>query len=233
MSNAKARWCVYRNYIRFGQTIIDRISIAAGLKSRYSFDFDGIEILNEMLSEKKGGLLISAHIGNFGIAEHFLKEIDSNAAISLLTADMEHAAIKDYLDKVASKSNMNFILVKDDMSHIFEIHKVLSANGIICMTGDRYLKGAKHLTEELLGEKADFPAGPFLLGSRLNVPVCFVYVMKESKTQYHFYARHAISRERDPSALLKEYTKSLEWMIEKYPLQWFNYFDFWAEHRQP
>ena len=44
---------------------------------------------------------------------------------------------------------------------------------------------------------------------------------------YHLYARRSKAKHRDAQGLLKEYTESLTWMLKKYPLQWFNYFDFW------
>jgi predicted LPLAT superfamily acyltransferase len=85
--------------------------------------------------------------------------------------------------------------------------------------------------EKLLGKEARFPAGPFLLASRLNVPVVFVYVMKEKAKHYHLYARKARASYKDAQGLLKEYTESVEWMLEYYPLQWFNYFNFWNVKR--
>ena len=89
------------------------------------------------------------------------------------------------------------------------------------------MKDSKVMTESLLGKEANFPAGPFLLASRLNVPVLFVYVMKETNKHYHLYARQAEVKNRDARGLLKEYTESVESMLKKYPYQWFNYFDFW------
>ena len=113
------------------------------------------------------------------------------------------------------------------MFDIFEINNALSNNELICFTGDRYFEGTKSMTESLLGEEANFPAGPFLIASRLKVPVVFVYVMKEPKLHYHLYARVAEVKQRDEKGLLKAYTQSVEAMLGKYPLQWFNYFMFW------
>jgi predicted LPLAT superfamily acyltransferase len=55
----------------------------------------------------------------------------------------------------------------------------LANNELVCFTGDRYFEGTKSLSEKILGEEAHFPVGPFLIASRLKVPVVFVYVMKE------------------------------------------------------
>lgn len=223
----KSKWMVFRSYYTFGQTLIDKISISAGLREKFTYEFDGVEILKKLLAEQKGGVLISAHIGNFEIAEHFFGEIDLDFKINLITTDLEHTAIKNYLETIAKKPAVKFIIVRDDMSHIFDINTALSRNELVCFTGDRYFEGVKCLSQNLLGETARFPAGPFLIASRLKVPVVFVYVMKEANLHYHLYAREAEVKHRDEQALLRAYTESVEAMLEKYPLQWFNYFDFW------
>jgi predicted LPLAT superfamily acyltransferase len=223
----KSIFGIYRSYYTFGKTIIDKAAISSGLKSRFTYECDGVENIIELLDKKQGGIMISAHVGNFEIAEFFFEEIDTRSQISLVTTDAEHRNIKEYMEKVTMRSNIRFILVKEDLSHIFEINNALSNGELVCFTGDRYIKDSKVLTESLMGKEANFPAGPFLLASRLNVPVLFVYVMKETNTHYHLYARQAQVKKRDAQGLLKKYTESVEWMLKKYPLQWFNYFDFW------
>lgn len=223
----KAKRMVYKSYFTFGKTIIDKVSISSGMRGSFTYEFDGVDLLLKLLAEKKGGVLISAHIGNFEIAEHFFGEIDLDFQINLVTTDLEHSAIKDYLESISKKSKIKFIIIKEDLSHIFEINAALARNELVCFTGDRYFEGVKSLSGDLLGESAKFPAGPFLIASRLKVPVVFVYVMKEPKLHYHLYAREAQVTHRDEKGLLKEYISSVESMLKKYPLQWFNYFDFW------
>lgn len=224
----KAKKMVFKSYFTFGQTLIDKTAISAGLKNRFTYEFDGIEILKQLLAEKKGGVLISAHMGNFEVAEHFFAEIDLDCQINLVTTDQEHSVIKAYLESISEvKSTIKFIIVKEDLSHIYDINNALAQNELICFTGDRYFEGVKSLTAPLLGKEANFPAGPFLIASRLRVPVVFVYVMKEPNLHYHLYAREANTKHRDERALLDAYIESVESMINKYPLQWFNYFDFW------
>jgi predicted LPLAT superfamily acyltransferase len=225
----KSKKMVFKSYYTFGQTIIDKVSISAGMRNKFTYEFDGIDILKNLLAEKKGGVLISAHIGNFEIAEHFLGDIDLDFQINLVTTDLEHSAIKNYLESVTQKPTVKFIIIKDDLAHIFEINAALTNNELVCFTGDRYFEGTKSLSEEILGKEANFPAGPFLIASRLRVPVVFVYVMKEPNLHYHLYAREATVKHRDEKALLKEYVKSVESILQKYPLQWFNYFNFWND----
>lgn len=226
-SIVKSVMMMYMSYFRFGQVLIDKTAISLGLRNRFTYEFDGIEILKQLLEEKKGAILISAHVGNFEVAEYFFADIDFECQINLVTTDREHSFIKEYFESISIKTNLNFIIVKDDMSHIFEINNCLSNNEIICFTGDRYFPGTKVLTEEFLGEQAVFPAGPFSIASRMKVSVAYVYVMKEANLHYHLYTRRAEVKHRDAQHLLKSYCDSVTQIVKKYPLQWFNYYDFW------
>jgi len=224
---------VYKSYYVFGQVLIDKIAISAGMRDKFTYDFDGISVLKQLLSEKKGGILISAHVGNFEIAEKFFADIDFNCEINIVTTDQEHSVIKSYLESISAKSNIKFILVKDDMSHIFDINNALSKNKLICFTGDRYFEGSKTLNANLLGQEALFPAGPFVIASRLKVPVAFVYVMKEPNLHYHLYTRRSADfKHRDAQAVLDNYTQSVSEILKEYPYQWFNYFDFWKHFKE-
>lgn len=219
---------VYQSYFIFGQTIIDKIAINAGLRDQYTYEFDGIDNLQEILAEHKGGILISAHVGNFEISEHFFADLDFSFNINQVTVDQEVSVIKEYLESFAQKSTIRYIYIKDDMSHVFDINAALSNNELICFTGDRYFEGSKVMKAPLLGEEAIFPAGPYLLASKLGVPVIFVYVMKEKNLHYHLYARKAEGlKHRDAQSVLDSYVLSLEGIMKKYPLQWFNFFNFW------
>lgn len=226
-SRGKSFYSVYKSYFIFGQTLIDRILISSGKRDRFTYEFDGIENIIQVLEEGNGGILISAHLGNFEISEYFFEDIGADMVTNIVTTDKERQNIKEYLEELSLKSDLKYILIKDDMSHIYEFNEALSKNEIICITGDRYVDGSKYLETEFLGKKAKFPAGPFLLGSRLKVPVLFVYVMKDSATHYHLYARKANVEHRKEKALLENYVESITHFVKKYPYQWFNYFDFW------
>lgn len=223
---------IYRSYNVFGQTLLDRVAISSGMKDKYTYEFDGIDLIKDTLKQGRGGVLISAHIGNFEISEYLFDQFEKDMQVNVVTTDLEREIIRDYLKKLSIKSSARYILIKDDMSHIFEFHRALSENEFICITGDRYFKGGKFLSKEFLGEEANFPAGPFVIGSKLRAPVLFVYVMKERNFHYHLYARQAKLDLQNEKILLESYVESISHMVKKYPHQWFNYFDFWDKEEE-
>ena len=226
----KSVYKVYQNYNLLGQSIIDKVVVMAGIKNKLTFEMDGINNLHQIAAQKKGGLLLTAHIGNWEAASHLLTEIDSR--INIVTFDGEDSGIKQYLESITGKSRINFIYIKEDMSHIFEISEAFLENELVCMPADRFLEGAKTVAVNFLGEKANFPQGPFLLACKFKVPVTFVYGMKESTWHYHFFSSKIkdysdLEMEEASRHILQDFVDYMESKVKKYPEQWYNYYNFW------
>ncbi|MCU0386261.1 MAG: lipid A biosynthesis acyltransferase [Flavihumibacter sp.] len=229
-SRGKATRAIYRTYYLFGQTLIDKVAVMAGLNTPFTYDFDGEEWLHQMVKDGKGGLLLSAHMGNWEIAGHLLKRL--KAPINVVMYDGEQEQIKAYLEKVTGGRNMKLIIIREDLGHIFAINEALQRNELVCMHADRFLEGNKTISTQFLGKTANFPAGPFLLAASLQVPVSFVYAFKESNRHYHFFAsepvlyREGAKQERIMKAL-QDFVMETEKKVSLYPSQWFNFYDFW------
>jgi predicted LPLAT superfamily acyltransferase len=224
---------IYRNYYIFGQTLLDKIVVMAGIDNKFTYDFDGEENLRHIVNGGRGGILLSAHVGNWEAAGHLLRRLDTR--INVVMYDGEHQQIKDYLQHVTGGRNLNVILIKPDMSHVYAMGEALQKNELICLHADRFLEGNKTVVKNFLGEEAHFPQGPFLLSSSFKVPVSVVFAFKESRTHYHFYGSSLLERSRDESKtdfmdrLLSNFTQELEQKVKIYPEQWFNYFNFWGK----
>ena len=220
----------YQNYILLGQALIDKVVIMSGIPNKFSFNFDGVEHLHEIVAQKKGGLLLSAHIGNWDIAGHMLPQI--NTAINIVVFDGEDKGIKEYMASVTGKSPVNFIVIQNDMSHIFKISAALANNELVCMHADRFVEGNKTVTVNFLGAEAKFPAGPFMLASRFKVPVSFVFAIKEGTFHYHFFATEIkdyslMDKNAAPQQMLQDFVLYMENKVKTYPKQWYNYYNFW------
>ena len=225
----RARWGVYRNYYIFGQTLIDKVVVMAGLKVPYTIFFDGEHHFSDMIAGGKGGMLISAHIGNWELAGYFFKRLPIK--LNILMYEGEHEQIKQYLAGVMQERNLNVIVIKDDFSHIYEISNALRNNELVAIHADRFVAGSKTIKGMFLGSEANFAMGPFVLAATFKVPVSYVFSVKESATHYHLYAS-APKEYRDNKKIaipqaLADYIKELETKVRQYPDQWFNYYEFW------
>jgi predicted LPLAT superfamily acyltransferase len=222
---------IYKNYHLLGQTIIDKIVVMADISTNITIDFTDHPQLEALVAGGKGGLLISAHIGNWEIAGHMLKRL--NTRINVVMYDAEHQKIKEYLKEVTGGRNMNVIVIKDDISHIYEISEALKNNELVCIHADRFVEGNKTLQHTFLGKTAHFPAGPFALATTFKTPICFVFAAKISNTRYFFHGSEPmiythLPKKDQPAQMLADFVSKMETMARLYPEQWFNYFDFWA-----
>ena len=223
---------LYSNYYWFGQALIDRIVMMSGIKNKLTFNFDDEVYFKQMIAGGKGGLLLSAHLGNWEIAGHLLEK-RMTTRINIVMYDNERQNLKQYLEGITGRRNANIIVIKDNLSHIYEIMEALGNNEFVCMHADRFLPGNKTLKADFLGKTAIFPSGPFVLASKLEVPVSFVFAMKNTHTHYHFYASPGVvyrgSGKSSPEQIADEFTKAMEEKARLYPAQWYNYYPFWQE----
>jgi len=228
-SRWKSCWSLYRNYYVFGQTLIDKIVMMAGIPNKFTFDFDGEPFLRDIVQQKKGGILLSAHLGNWEVAGHLFTRLET--PINIVMFDGEHERIKSYLSSVTGERVVKVILLKDDLSHIYEINDALSKNELVCMHADRFLKGNKSVKVPFLGKAAQFPLGPFQLAATFRVPVSYVFAFKESSRHYHLFATrpNIYNGKQDIPKAVNDFVHVMEEKVLKYPLQWFNYYDFWSE----
>lgn len=228
-SPSKASKLIKRNIILFGQTLIDKIAVLSGGETGLKFTHEGFQNIDQLVAGGKGGILLSAHLGNWEVAGHLLKRL--NSKINIVMYDGEEEQMKQYMDQFEKKRSYNVILIKDDLSHIYEISAALVRNELICLHGDRFRPGNRTIEHEFLGKTAKFPAGPFILASKLKAPVCFVFAFKETNFQYHFYAYPSRTYEGRGTggmdAMLDDYVGLVEDRLKQYPEQWFNYYDFW------
>lgn len=230
----KVEISLFRNFLIFGKILIDKIVILAGFSGKFTFEFEGEEYLHQMANTGKGGIILGGHAGNWEIAGHLLKRV--KRSVHIVMYDGERSNIKEILEEVTGKRSFNIITIKDnDLSHVFTISEVLKKGDLIAMHGDRFREGSRIHTCNFFGRDAKFPLGPYYIASQYNVPVSFVSTMKETNSQYHFYATPPIeilskNREEKNEQIINTstlYAKELESKVRQYPLQWFNFYNFW------
>ncbi len=236
LSGKKLRKYIFSNFYTFSKVILDRISILAGFKSNFTFEYEGEEHLINLGKGGAGGFIIGAHAGNWEVAGKLFTRL--NTPVHILMYDGERSEIKEIIERTTGGKAFNVIYIKEnDISHIYAINEAIKKGELIAMHGDRFLSGNKSHECDFFGKTALFPTGPYYLASSLKAPVCFVSTMKEGRKHYHFYATppefvqqgkaNRKTLETDVKIFAEKYAKNLENTLRKYPLQWFNYYNFW------
>ncbi len=220
-------WVLFRAYQEFGKLIIDKAAVMAGLQHRFRTDHQAANTLQRILDAGRGGLLISAHVGNWQMASYMLKRYRGQVSVVML--DAEEQAIKQAHDQATQDRRYEVIALKDDLSHLFRIRGALAEGRLVCIHGDRALAGGRTARVPFLGQEAPFPLGPFAIAAAFDVPVCFSFVLRTGPRRYTFTATDPLPHHRDATVQLTRFAAALEAVVRRHPFQWANFYEFWSD----
>jgi predicted LPLAT superfamily acyltransferase len=233
----KSRWFIYKNYYAFGQTILDKVATLAGVKTNITIDHKGGWVLDKMAEEGKGGLIISAHVGNWEMAGQKMNRL--NTKFNILMYENERENLKRYMDDVQKQKSIKVIAIKEgDLSHLIELNNAFTNNELVVLHADRFRDGAPTIITNFFGKPAKFPIGPFVMAAKFGVTLTVAFSIKISANKYIFYAsdplrvqrvRGAAKNEQLVKDLAEHYVQELEKIVKMYPEQWFNFYPYWIE----
>ncbi|MEG1556068.1 MAG: lysophospholipid acyltransferase family protein [Bacteroidales bacterium] len=231
-SKMKAFVKTFRNHYLFGQVIMDRFSVLANGKTKFSFDIHGKEHFMRLLHQDKGFIIASSHMGNFELGGYLLHQ-DVKVINSIVYAG-ESNTLQQNRKRIFGTHHIKLIPVYQDMSHLFAINTALSDGEIISMPCDRLLGSAKHVECSFLGKTAKFPLGAFQIATVREVEIISFFVIKTTSSHYNIYIEpisvdvvEGENSKTKAERMAKCFAKKLEAAVKKAPEQWFNYYDFW------
>lgn len=222
---------VFRNHLVFGEIILDRFAMYAGKK--FSIEKEGLDAFDALTSGGEGFVMLSSHVGNYELAGYSLST-NGRPFYALVFAG-ETETVMENRRGMFGRTGITMVPMSEDMSHIFTLNSAIMEGGIASMPGDRIFGSSKSVSAELLGRKADFPMGPFALAVQRNVPALAAFVMKEGTRKYRIIIRRVDPAEGGTKAerigaMAAGYAAALGETLRRYPVQWFNFFDFWKEY---
>ncbi len=224
---------LFRNHFEFGKVILDRFAAYSG--RQFKVRIDGEELINRLQQQSGGFIVISSHIGNQELAG-YMNPSKKPMCVLLWTGDTE--TVNTNRERMFNKMGLYFLPIQKDGSHIFAMHEALCRGEILSIHGDRMFYGGRTLTASLMGEKADFPEGPYKVAAIEGVPVITMFMMREKADSYTLYIRElATGREQGDTNkkavdILNRFADEMGKILDKYPLQWFHFYQFWQRQEK-
>ena len=224
---------LYRNYFEFGKVILDRFAAYSGRS--FNVRIEGGDLIDRLQKQSGGFIVISSHIGNQELAG-YVTRTKKPMCVLLWTGDTD--TVNSNRERMFNRMGLYFLPMQKDGSHIFEMHNALSRGEILSIHGDRMFYGGRTMTAPLLGNEAAFPEGPYRVAAIEGVPVVTMFMMREKADTYTLYIRElATGREEGDakskaSMILNRFADEMETILEKYPLQWFHFYQFWDQGKQ-
>lgn len=218
----------YQNHCQFSQVVIDKFAMYAG--KNFRMEIKGIEHFQQLAKEPESFIMLSSHVGNYEIAGYTLSS--EYKPLNALVFFGEKASVMDNRNKLFAGTNTKMIAIRPDMGHLFEIDQALQNGEIVSMPADRLLGSQKKLQLPFLNGTATFPYGPFSITTLRGLNVVAIHVMKQSARTYRIYVTplsydREAPRQQQIQELSHQYVAEVQRMVEHYPTQWYNYFEFW------
>ncbi|MCC6972301.1 MAG: hypothetical protein IT434_18965 [Phycisphaerales bacterium] len=233
----KLLWLNYRHFLSFGRILMDRAYAYAGMHDRFVFERENTEAFAQGLAQGKGLIVVSAHMGNWELAAHTLATLSKNAVkvpINLVWYRNEGGDAQKHLERVSGEQPYNIIDSRDPMQASIDMVAALKRGEIVALHGDRHIGNA--LRVPFFGSEAPFPSGPYVVAANTGAPVVWVFANRLGPCHYSLRAigprvlqyRSRRDRKDDLKNWTAEYASLLESRLREFPLQWHNFYEFWA-----
>lgn len=228
----------YRQILRFAQVTLDALFLVSGKTEPFKFLRTGSEHLAELKVNKRGAILLGAHLGSF----YAMRAQSGNEGLPLYAVVYtKHAQrINAVLDEIAPESNARLLQMGEGIDFMLKIRELIEEGALIAILGDRVGSDDRAVEVDFFGKKARFPTGPYLLAATLKCPVYLTFGLYREPNVYELYCepfaeRVELPRKERQAALaryVQQYAQRLEAYCRKAPDNWFNFYEFWAGDRR-
>jgi len=230
-------WEVIRHIHHFSGTILDRVYFLTNQFNRYKIKVHDEGQLDEVLSQEKGAILLGAHVGSFEVLR-CLALRRKHLPLKILMYHDHNAMITKILDELNPEVAASVINLAEPTA-LLEMKETLEQGGLVGMLGDRVLEGEKKVSCTFLGDKITLPVGPFTLAEILGVPVIGIFGIYTGGNQYEIhhsllYDGQKVEREQRGESVAKltqKYVNSIEDIVQRFPYNWFNFYDYWGDNQ--
>lgn len=222
----------YGNHFLFGAGMLDRFAAFAG--RRFPTDIVNYHLFTELTDGPEGLLMLATHIGNAEMCGYMLES--DRKPMNVIVFAGEKASVHSWRERMLSVNNVRMIGADDGMEWLFTLNSALTNGEIVNIHGDRSFGSPKTLRVRLLGKEAQIPLGPFSVAAMRSLPVLASFCLKTSLKHYRVYIYRVdtpemsqLPREEKMQALADSYAAIVEKVLHRWPLQWFNFYDFWGD----
>jgi predicted LPLAT superfamily acyltransferase len=229
---------VLRHFNSFAQCVLDKVRIWSDRTDTFPVVFHGREPVAEQIALGRGGLIITSHLGNIDLCRVISKR-RPGLRLTVLVHTKNARVFNQLLAELNPESGLHLMQVTDlTPEAAILIGQRVDAGEFVVMAGDR-VPVSPHprvAFAELLGDRAAFPVGPYILGGLLQCPIYLMFCLRRG-AEYHVHYelfRDRIDlprrgRDQTLAALTGAYAARLQHYCLEAPFEWFNFYDFWAE----
>lgn len=222
---------VFRHLHTFATTLLDRVYMAAGEFERFEVDIVGLPVIDRVLAQGKGCVLLGSHLGSFDLLMLAHRAMDGRPISVMMRLDP-----RARLRRIAGIADHGPSLIPLGRPDSYlQANEALQRGEIVGLLADRVDARAPALPAHFLGRPATLPLAPHLLAARSGAPVVMCFGLHQGGNRYRIEfvefgpAAAPDSPRKALQPMVDRYAALLENFARRYPLNWFNFYPFWAE----
>ncbi len=231
-------WASFLQFRAFALGIFDRLMLWFGRGDELSFEVEGREHYDRLLTPTRGAIVVGAHLGSFD-ALRALADRDGRV-VNVLMYTRHAPRINAVFERLSPDLRLRVIQVDgDSMGTVLQIRSCVERGELVAMLGDRVEPTERGRTcrVTLLGGVVEIPEAPYRLAGLLGCPLFFMVALRGDGPHYRVVAEVLAERvelargERGKGLdeLAAAYAGRLEHHLLRAPYQWFNFYDYWSE----
>lgn len=234
---------VFRHYLEFGLTILDRVGFWLSDRGAFEFTVRGNEHLERVARDKRGALILGSHLGSFDAMRLLAATSPVDVHVLMFT---RHAArinaVFARLDGPESEGNSRVRIVEiqpGSVQHLLEAKACIERGEVVAILADRVPPNDSERVSRVkfLGGIVALPHGPMILAGLLDCPVLLMTALRTGERSYEIHVERFADRVHLPrdrrSEAVGEYCQLYADRLASYcllaPYQWFNFYEFWNE----
>jgi predicted LPLAT superfamily acyltransferase len=228
-----------RHIHSFATNIYDRLIAWGGGFASFHFDHRGSEHLFHFAETGQGGILLGAHLGSFDMPRILAGRYGVVLNVLMFTDHAER--ITSFFERLDPESAIRVLRLDPSNAQTgFAVKACVERGEFVAILADRVPPGSREQCEvvDFLGRPARFPLSPFLLACALGCPLLTSMCVRTGEDRYEAVVEVLSAggkvarrdRQRRAREMLRRYVATLEHYCEKWPYQWFNFYDYWSRH---
>ncbi len=220
---------VFTHIYSFAATLLDRVYMAAGDFEKFEVTIEGLPLVDRALQAGRGCVLLGSHLGSFDLLILARSGMGQRQVSVMMRVD-PHSRVR----RIAGIDDdaVSLISLGQPNSYL-RAYETLSLGGVVALLADR-VDGASHLPVQFMGRTAAMPTAPHILAARSGAPILMFFGIYENANRYRIEfvecgtAADSTSRGAALQPVVDSYAAVLETYARRYPLNWFNFYPYWA-----
>ena len=183
-------------------------------------DFSGFEKGMQILSQGRGLIVLTAHVGNFELLA--MMAALKGAPLTVITKALKPKWLNDWWIETRGKFGVKMLPARDSYRYCRE---ALKANGILGFVLDQNMKRNRGIFVDYFGRPACTSPGLALLSAQTLAPVLPVFMLREpdGRHRIHVFDPLPPPARADKEAIrqaTQAYTAIIERFVRAHPDQW-------------